>query len=259
MCAFFLRNGSKAHHSLHRLWRRPSIEPRNIKYHNVHHQLQHSKVYSRLPHSFYRKTKELELSNPSFLAFFSGVSSSASKVGLVGWYLEKLNSRPVLTKSITCCLILTAADFSSQTIAGSLMEQYDLTRTLRMAGYGALIVGPSLHFWFNFLSRCLPKRDVITTFKKIALGQTVYGPAVNSVFFSMNAAAQGESSSEIVARLKRDLVPTVVNGLMYWPVCDFITFKFVPVHLQPLVSNTFSYLWNVYLTYMASQQKVSTT
>lgn len=45
-------------------------------------------------------------------------------------------------------------------------------------------------------------------------------------------ATLGESSSEIVARLKRDLVPTVVNGLMYWPICDFITFKFVPVHLQ---------------------------
>lgn len=35
-----------------------------------------------------------------------------------------------------------------------------------------------------------------------------------------------------MARLKRDLVPTAVNGLMYWPICDFITFKFVPVHLQ---------------------------
>lgn len=257
MCAFFLRNGSKAHHSLHHLWRRPSIESWNIKNRIVHHQLQHSKVYSRSPHSFYRKTKEIELSNPSFLAFFSGVSSSASKVGFVAWYLEKLNSRPILTKSITCCLILTAADFSSQTIAGSLMEQYDLTRTLRMAGYGALIVGPSLHFWFNFLSRCFPKRDVITTCKKIVMGQTMYGPAINCVFFSMNAVAQGENSSEIVARLKRDLVPTIVNGLMYWPICDFITFKFVPVHLQPLVSNSFSYLWNVYLTYMASQQKVS--
>lgn len=111
MCAFFLRNGCKTHHSLHHLWRRPSIEHWNIKNHIV----QHSKVYSRLPHSSYRKTKELELSNPSFLASFSGVSSSsASKVGLVGWYSQMLNSRPILTKSITCCLILTAADFSSQ-------------------------------------------------------------------------------------------------------------------------------------------------
>ena len=42
----------------------------------------------------------------------------------------------------------------------------------------------------------------------------------------------GESGAEIIARLKRDLLPTMLNGVMYWPVCDFITFRFVPVHLQ---------------------------
>jgi Mpv17 / PMP22 family len=42
----------------------------------------------------------------------------------------------------------------------------------------------------------------------------------------------GESVPEIIARLKRDLIPTFKNGLIYWPLCDFITFKFVPVRLQ---------------------------
>lgn len=42
----------------------------------------------------------------------------------------------------------------------------------------------------------------------------------------------GENGTEIVARLKRDLLPTMLNGAMYWPICDFITFKFCPVHLQ---------------------------
>lgn len=42
----------------------------------------------------------------------------------------------------------------------------------------------------------------------------------------------GENGAEIIARLKRDLLPTMLNGVMYWPVCDFITFRFVPVHLQ---------------------------
>ena len=42
----------------------------------------------------------------------------------------------------------------------------------------------------------------------------------------------GENSAEIIARLKRDLLPTMINGVMYWPVCDFVTFKFTPVHLQ---------------------------
>jgi len=42
----------------------------------------------------------------------------------------------------------------------------------------------------------------------------------------------GENSKEIVARLRRDLLPTMLNGVMYWPMCDFITFRFAPVHLQ---------------------------
>lgn len=67
----------------------------------------------------------------------------------------------------------------------------DPMRTMRMATYGVLLSGPSLHLWFNFLSRILPKRDLITTFKKMILGQTVYGPIVNCVFFSFNAALQG--------------------------------------------------------------------
>jgi protein Mpv17 len=93
----------------------------------------------------------------------------------------------------------------------------------------------------------------------------------------------GETSPEIISRLKRDLIPTIKSGLIYWPLCDFITFKFVPVHLQviefliysvdskpefvlwqflsedffyqPLVSNSFSFLWTIYITYMASLKK----
>lgn len=42
----------------------------------------------------------------------------------------------------------------------------------------------------------------------------------------------GENGHEIVARLKRDLLPTFKSGVMFWPICDFVTFKFIPVHLQ---------------------------
>ncbi|KAF2320934.1 hypothetical protein GH714_032042 [Hevea brasiliensis] len=49
---------------------------------------------------------------------------------------------------------------------------------------------------------------------------------------TLRMAAYGENSNEIIARLKRDLLPTMMNGVMYWPMCDFITFKFIPVHLQ---------------------------
>ncbi|XVF67458.1 hypothetical protein PTKIN_Ptkin10aG0123400 [Pterospermum kingtungense] len=216
-----------------------------------------TREYFRFPNVL-RKVREYEISPSLFASSFSSSSSSTasfSKVGFVGWYLGMVKSWPVLTKSVTSSLIYTAADLSSQTISKSSSESYDFVRTLRMAGYGMLILGPSLHFWFNLMSKLFPKRDLITTFKKMAMGQLLYGPAMTVVFFSLNARLQGESGEEIVARLKRDLLPTMLNGVMYWPFCDFITFRFIPVHLQPLVSNSFSYLWTVYMTYMASLDK----
>uniref|UniRef100_A0A804N646 PXMP2/4 family protein 4 n=1 Tax=Zea mays TaxID=4577 RepID=A0A804N646_MAIZE len=111
-------------------------------------------------------------------------------------------------------------------------DSLDFLRTARMATYVFLISGPTLHLWFNFISKLFPKKDVVNTLKKMALGQAVYGPIMKSVFFSYNAGLQGETLPEIIARLKRDLVPAITSGLLYWPTCDLITFKFVPVHLQ---------------------------
>ncbi|CAK9322214.1 unnamed protein product [Citrullus colocynthis] len=212
--------------------------------------------YFRLPDSF-RKTKEVVGVFPTVQQ--SSVSSifSVVKVEFLEWYLAMVKCRPLLTKSITSALIYTAADLSSQTISLSSSEPYDLVRTLRMAGYGMLILGPSLHYWFNLMSKLFPSKDLFSTFKKMALGQSLFGPSMTVVFFSMNAFLQGENGDEIIARLKRDLLPTMLNGVMYWPVCDFITFRFVPVHLQALVSNSFSYVWTVYMTYMASLEKAA--
>nr|GMD02683.1 PXMP2/4 family protein 4-like [Ipomoea batatas] len=222
-----LRNGLKARRSLYHLWKESSVGASKIRTHHCHQQAKVS------------------------------AAAAAAKAGLVGWYLELLKTRPILTKSLTCAVIYTAADLSSQTLSGLSLEQYDLVRTLRMAGYGMVILGPSLHFWFNFVSMAFPKRDIRSTLTKMALGQTVYGPIMTVVFFSVNAALQGENGGEILARLKRDVIPTMKSGVMFWPMCDFITFRFIPVHLQPLVSNSFSYIWNVYLTYMASKEKVA--
>ncbi|KAL8264685.1 hypothetical protein R6Q59_022815 [Mikania micrantha] len=206
-----------------------------------------------------RTTKEMVFSVPvrRFSSKNNGTKPMASMTngGPIWWYLGMIKARPILTKSVTSAIIFTAADLTSQTITRSSSESYDLIRTCRMAGYGLVILGPMLHFWFNFVSRVLPKQDLVTTFKKMFIGQTVFGPIMNALFFSVNASLQGESGKEIVARLKRDMLPTMINNAIYWPLCDFITFRFIPVHLQPLVNNSFSYVWTIYITYMASLSK----
>ncbi|VFQ68387.1 unnamed protein product [Cuscuta campestris] len=256
-----LRNLLKTRRSLHHhQWKKqPANDSIGAPTFRTHHLHQQSRPISRFTQSIYRKARETELSVPTALSLPFSSSAAAAKAGFVGWYLELLKTRPILTKSLTCAVIYTAADLSSQTLSGALsLGQYDLLRTLRMSGYGMLILGPSLHFWFNFLFRALPKQDLRSTITKMALGQTVYGPIMTVVFFSVNAALQGENGAEILARLKRDFIPTMASGIMYWPICDFVTFRFIPVHLQPLVSNSFSYIWNVYLTYMASKERVAT-
>jgi hypothetical protein len=70
-------------------------------------------------------------------------------------------------------------------------DSLDFLRTARMATYVFLISGPTLHLWFNFISKLFPKKDVVNTLKKMALGQAVYGPIMKSVFFSYNAGLQG--------------------------------------------------------------------
>ncbi|KAL0794388.1 hypothetical protein Bca101_065765 [Brassica carinata] len=186
---------------------------------------------------------------PSSSGFCSSSSSSSSSVGFVGWYLElDFKNRHGDSHGLS---------LSQQTITKekTSSESYDLVRTARMGAYGLLILGPVQHQWFGFMSRLFPKQDFITTIKKMAMGQTVYGPTIMVIFLSFNALLQGEGGSDILARLKRDLLPVMLNCVMYWPVCDFITFKFFPVHLQPLVSNSFSYVWSIYMTYMGNREK----
>lgn len=190
----------------------------------------------------------------SFTSSNSSSSSSFLKLGFVGWYLRKLETQPLVTKSITSSLIFVASDLTSQTITmPSASASYDLKRTMRMATYALFILGPSQHMWFNFLSKAFPKTDVPSTLKKILMGQAAFGPVINTVFFSYNSALQGENGSEIVARLKRDLLPTLLGGAMFWPVCDFVTFKFIQVQLQPLMNSSCAYVWTIYLTYMANR------
>ena len=69
--------------------------------------------------------------------------------------------------------------------------RWDVKRTVRMFAAGLFISGPSLHFWFNFVSRHVPKRDLVSTLKKMAMGQLIYGPIFTVVFFSLNAFVQG--------------------------------------------------------------------
>ncbi|GER36898.1 peroxisomal membrane 22 kDa family protein [Striga asiatica] len=158
---------------------------------------QHKRV-TRFAHSVFRKAKETDFSDPISGSYsYSSRVSSSQKSGLVGWYLGMLRTRPISTKCVTSAIIYAAADISSQTVVSEKLEEYDLKRTVRMAGYGLVILGPSVHYWYNFMSRVFPSRDLSSTLMKMVLGQTTYGPAMTIIFLSMNAALQATGNQLI--------------------------------------------------------------
>ncbi|RHN71663.1 hypothetical protein MtrunA17_Chr2g0279281 [Medicago truncatula] len=60
----------------------------------------------------------------------------------------------------------------------------------------------------------------------------------------------GENRPEVIARLKQDL-------RLFWPVCDIVTFGFIPVHLQPLMNSCCAYLWIVYCSRIAKRTNLT--
>lgn len=201
-------------------------------------------------------TKDFNFLIPNLYRHFSSSSLLYSKTGFLKWYLQKLDTNPIITKSISASLIYTSADITSQMITMQPDESFDLFRMTRLFTYALLITGPCQHYWFGYLSKIMPQKNLFTTLSKMLMGQAIYGPCMNTIFFSYNATLRGENGHEIVARLKRDLLPTLKNSIVYWPICDFMTFMFVPVNLQPLVTSSLAYLWLIYLSYMASLNKV---
>ncbi|KEH25968.1 hypothetical protein MTR_6g038550 [Medicago truncatula] len=123
---------------------------------------QHSSRHIRRHHPLKNKTHfHHKYSHPSFSPT-PNLLSSFKKSEFVAWYLNKLETNPIITKAVTSSLICAAADLSSQMIR-------------KPPVYGLLILGPSQHLWFNFLSNILPTRGLVSTLMKTYL---------NYVFFS---------------------------------------------------------------------------
>lgn len=89
---------------------------------SLSNQLQQWRAYTQFPRLM-NGGRASKFSHPLCTTFpkrsFSSPTSSPSSTsnsnnGFVGWYLGKLQSRPIITKSISSSLIYAAADITSQ-------------------------------------------------------------------------------------------------------------------------------------------------
>jgi hypothetical protein len=68
---------------------------------------------------------------------------------------------------------------------------YILLRLARFTFLGGCLVGPTLHYWYSFLSRSIVGKGITASIFRLAADQLVFSPIFMSIFISSVQILQG--------------------------------------------------------------------
>lgn len=114
---------------------------------------------------------------------------------------------------------------------GKTAPDWDAARTARMLGFGLMWYGPYQFYWYNLLDWAMPARTTQNFAAKVALNQLALAPVVLAVVFAWNLAWTGHAA-EVPEKIRRDLVPAMVNGWKFWVPAASVNFYCVPLDKQ---------------------------
>jgi protein Mpv17 len=203
-------------------------------------------------------------SSSIFITKLVGVLSMIGKS-----YSYHLESRPILTKSITAGIIFGLSDYLAQCIEGKsdgtssdagnvngsmVASRFDWTRLLATTLVGLLYFGPAAHYWYEWIFRLFPSTSLLSTMYKAFWGQVLFGPSFTCIFFATSLLQAGDFSLQAWWRkIRTDLPGAWVAGVGYWPIIDLFSYSIVPVKLIPLFINMASLVWTIYLSLVANK------
>jgi len=119
---------------------------------------------------------------------------------LVRMYCESLTKAPLVTNCVTAATLSVCSDAIAQKmeVTSASKEQtfstgvnvfpYDVSRGLWMSGWGFVISGLFVHFWFMFLNSLFPVEGLtlVGALKKVFVNQFFMSPGLNSLFFLLH-------------------------------------------------------------------------
>jgi len=189
-------------------------------------------------------------------------TTAQSVLGRVGAAYEgALETRPILTKSVTSGVLYGAGDWLAQTIAarqqhgsgGGDATGFDGPRWLRAVIYGGVFYPYVAHLHYNFLYWVVvvmwatPAARV--PWLKAFIEQFVYWSYfTNSYYHFVLGALQGYSSAECYQRVADTLWDTLKAQWAFWIPAQLINFKYVPVRHQLNFVLVVSLFWTTFLS-----------
>ncbi|KAJ6363601.1 hypothetical protein OIU78_003722 [Salix suchowensis] len=187
---------------------------------------------------------------------FSGGSGSGGyrNWSFLSWYLNLLAKYPVLTKAVTSAILTLMGDLICQFVIDQ-APSLDLKRTFVFTFLGLVLVGPTLHFWYLYLSKLVTLPGASGAFLRLLVDQFVFSPIFIGVFLSTLVTLEGRPS-EVVPKLQQEWFSAVLANWQLWVPFQFLNFRFVPQQFQVLAANVIALVWNVILSFKAHKEVI---
>jgi protein Mpv17 len=128
-----------------------------------------------------------------------------------------------------------------------MLRVHPISSDIRNTTIGVLS-GPFQHYWYRALANWFPGSGLRSFGIKVTLNQVVLGPLVLTTAFSWNLALQ-QQAEKIQGKIKKDLLPTLVNGWKFWVPAACVNFFFVPLNYQVLWMSLCGVLWTGYISF----------
>ncbi|KAI4319649.1 hypothetical protein MLD38_033226 [Melastoma candidum] len=180
--------------------------------------------------------------------------SNGSNWTLLSWYLFILEKYPVITKAVTSALLNFLGDFICQLVIDR-ASSFDLKRSFMFTFLGMVLVGPTLHFWYQNLSRLITVPGASGALMRLIVDQFIFSPIFIGVFLSALVTLEGRPS-EVLLKLRQEWFPAVLANWKLWIPFQFLNFRFVPQQFQVLTANVIALVWNVILSFLAHKQVI---
>ncbi|CAL8463749.1 g3283 [Coccomyxa elongata] len=127
----------------------------------------------------------------------------------------------------------------------------DAVRAARMGGFGFAFYGPYQYYWYKYLDKLFPTKSVPHFASKVFLNQAALGPVVLSAVLLWNYAFT-KQLDRLPEKVKRDFVPTLINGWKFWVPASMVNFYLVPLQYRVLYMSTCGMFWTGYLSYTSN-------
>ena len=185
--------------------------------------------------------------------FFS--ETSTNSVRRLTLYGRCYNKSPTLTSAVVGCVLFALGDITRQQIVEKKGRNHELRETLRMGTLGLIWVGPVINTWYMILEKIVRMPGTRGVLIKIACDQLLFAPVLILTIVSfLKKPVDKEEFKQVVST---EYLTVLKTNYFFWPLVQFITFRFVPLSLRVVWVNAVSVVWNTFISWVMYGNKKS--